>query len=154
MKAKIVTVTDFLAKDKEDIARTCGVDYKDVVSIGRVLLAQYSAFPVSASQLYNSVVSSQAIFTTGIESLDKLLEGGFYAGELCELTGETASGKTQVCLRFAVTVAGTHAQHVVYIDTCGSFDTQAAALCFPGPMDCEDPHRTLIKPLEGETLDH
>ena len=31
-------------------------------------------------------------------SLDELLEGGFYAGEVYELTGETASGKSQVRL--------------------------------------------------------
>ncbi|XP_076452189.1 DNA repair protein RAD51 homolog 4-like [Babylonia areolata] len=137
-QAKIVTVTDFLSKDKEDIARTCGIDYKDVVSIGRVLLAQYSAFPVSAAQLYSAVMSSQAIFSTGFTSLDELLEGGFYSGELCELTGEAASGKTQVCLRCAVTVAGTHAQNVVFIDTCGSFSTQAVSCFLPQSEGCED----------------
>lgn len=34
-------------------------------------------------------------------SLDELLDGGLYAGELCELTGEAASGKTQVKMQYS-----------------------------------------------------
>ncbi|KAK7087952.1 hypothetical protein V1264_021938 [Littorina saxatilis] len=130
--ANINTVIDFVVRDREEIARTCCIAYKDVVSIGRVLMAQFSTFPLTGLQLYTNIMSSHAILSTGIASLDELLDGGLYAGELCELAGEAASGKTQVCMRCAVTVATVHAQNTMYIDTCGSFAGQNTLQHLPG----------------------
>ncbi|KAK7475481.1 hypothetical protein BaRGS_00033300 [Batillaria attramentaria] len=130
--ARIRTVTDFVSKNPEEIAQICSIPYKDVLSIRRVLLAQYSAFPVLASQLYTNALSNLAIICTGISELDQLLDGGLYGGEVCELAGETAAGKTQVCLRCAATVACVHAQNVVYIDTCGSSSAERLVDFIPG----------------------
>jgi hypothetical protein len=52
--------------------------------------------------------------------LDGLLEGGLYSGELIELEGEVASGKTQICLAAAATTA-MNGHRVLFIDTSGSF---------------------------------
>ena len=52
--------------------------------------------------------------------MDALLEGGLYSGELIELEGEVASGKTQICLAAAATTA-MNGHRVLYIDTSGSF---------------------------------
>ncbi|KAG7274419.1 hypothetical protein CRUP_027049 [Coryphaenoides rupestris] len=78
---------------------------KALLAIRRVLLAQHTAFPVSGADLYEELLSSTAILSTSIPSLDKLLDsGGCTPGEITELSGGPATGKSQ---------------GVVYIDTAG-----------------------------------
>ena len=49
-----------------------------------------------------------------------LLDGGVYGGEMVEIEGEVATGKTQLCLA-AATRAAQQNHRVLYIDTSGSF---------------------------------
>ena len=58
-------VDEFIAADLEALTKACNVPYKDLVSIRRVLLAQFSAFPVNGSQLYEDVLTSTSILNTG-----------------------------------------------------------------------------------------
>ncbi|TRY62413.1 hypothetical protein DNTS_031823 [Danionella cerebrum] len=67
-----------------------------LVAVRRVLLAQYTAFPVSGAELYEELLNSTAILSTGIPSLDKLMDSGLYTGEITELAGSPGSGKTQM----------------------------------------------------------
>lgn len=122
--AGIKTVTDFLVKDPEVLSQDIHIAYKDVWSIRRVLLAEHSAYPVSAASLYQNALSSLTILPTGCQSLDDLLDGGLYTGEVTELAGESACGKTRLCLWSAATTIQTENQSVVYIDTCASFSPE------------------------------
>ncbi|PNH12386.1 DNA repair protein RAD51 4, partial [Tetrabaena socialis] len=56
----------------------------------------------------------------GCLSIDHLLGGGLRQGTLTEWAGETASGKTQLCLLAAANTASM-GLHVLYLDTTGSF---------------------------------
>uniref|UniRef100_A0A4W5MDF5 RAD51 paralog D n=1 Tax=Hucho hucho TaxID=62062 RepID=A0A4W5MDF5_9TELE len=94
--ADITTVEDLVSSDTEDLAQKCSVSYKALLAIRRVLLAQHTAFPVSGADLYEDLLSSTAILSTGNPSLDKLLDSGLYTGELTELAGGPGSGKTQM----------------------------------------------------------
>uniref|UniRef100_A0A6Q2Y783 RecA family profile 1 domain-containing protein n=1 Tax=Esox lucius TaxID=8010 RepID=A0A6Q2Y783_ESOLU len=94
--ADITTVEDLLSSDTEDLAQKCSVSYKALLAVRRVLLAQHTAFPVSGDDLYEDLMSSTAIVSTGNSSLDKLLDSGLYTGELTELAGGPGSGKTQM----------------------------------------------------------
>ncbi|XP_054902514.1 DNA repair protein RAD51 homolog 4 [Poeciliopsis prolifica] len=117
--ADVRTVEDLVSSDMEDLAQKCSVSYKALFAIRRVLLAQHTAFPVSGADLYEELLSSTAILSTGNPSLDKLLDSGLYTGEITELTGGPASGKTQVCFGVAVHIAYHLKQSVIYIDTTG-----------------------------------
>lgn len=55
--------------------------------------------------------------------IDKLLGGGLREGTLVEVAGETASGKTQLCLSAAATTAN-RGEEVLFVDTTGSFAPQ------------------------------
>ncbi|XP_063751859.1 DNA repair protein RAD51 homolog 4 isoform X2 [Eleginops maclovinus] len=88
-------------------------------AIRRVLLAQHAAFPVSGADLYEELLSSTAIISTGSPSLDKLLDSGVYTGEITELSGGPGSGKSQVCFSVAVHVSLHLKQSVIFIDTTG-----------------------------------
>ncbi|XP_013859492.1 DNA repair protein RAD51 homolog 4 isoform X2 [Austrofundulus limnaeus] len=88
-------------------------------AIRRVLLAQHTAFPVSGADLYEELLSSTAILSTGNPSLDKLLDSGLFTGEITELSGGPGSGKSQVCFGVAVHISHHLKQSVIYIDTNG-----------------------------------
>ncbi|KAM8943208.1 DNA repair protein RAD51 homolog 4 isoform 2-T2 [Lycaon pictus] len=115
----IRTVVDLASADLEAVAQTCGLSYKALVALRRVLLAQFSAFPSNGADLYEELKTSTAILSTGIGSLDKLLDAGLYTGEVTEIVGGPGSGKTQVCLCVAANVAYGLQQNVVYIDSNG-----------------------------------
>jgi len=57
---------------------------------------------------------------TGCDALDELLGGGLRQGQVTEVTGPSASGKTQVCLSAAASAAAL-GHRVVYVDTTGGF---------------------------------
>ncbi|XP_044312101.1 DNA repair protein RAD51 homolog 4 isoform X2 [Varanus komodoensis] len=113
------TVVDLVSSDLEETARKCSLSYKALVAIRRVLLAQFSAFPVSGADLYEELKTTTAILSTGIQSLDKLLDSGLYTGELTELVGAPGTGKTQVCLSIAACAAQFLKQSVLYVDSTG-----------------------------------
>nr|XP_025851922.1 DNA repair protein RAD51 homolog 4 isoform X2 [Vulpes vulpes] len=115
----ISTVVDLVSADLEAVAQKCGLSYKALVALRRVLLAQFSAFPLNGADLYEELKTSTAILSTGIGSLDKLLDAGLYTGEVTEIVGGPGSGKTQVCLCVAANVAYGLQQNVVYIDSTG-----------------------------------
>nr|KAF6416921.1 hypothetical protein HJG59_015249 [Molossus molossus] len=115
----LFSVVDLVSADLEEAAQKCGLSYKALVALRRVLLAQFSAFPFNGADLYEELKTSTAILSTGIGSLDKLLDAGLYTGEVTEITGVPGSGKTQVCLCVAANVAHSLQQNVLYIDSNG-----------------------------------
>ncbi|XP_043819123.1 DNA repair protein RAD51 homolog 4 isoform X1 [Dromiciops gliroides] len=115
----IKTVVDFVSADLEEVSQKCSLSYKALVAVRRVLLAQFSSFPFNGADLYEELKTTTAILATGIASLDKLLDSGLYTGEVTEITGAPASGKTQVCLCTAANVAYSLGQNVLYIDSTG-----------------------------------
>ncbi|XP_040857279.1 DNA repair protein RAD51 homolog 4 isoform X3 [Ochotona curzoniae] len=115
----IRTVVDLASADLEEVAQKSGLSYKALVALRRVLLAQFSAFPINGADLYEELKTSTAILSTGIGGLDKLLDAGLYTGEVTEIVGAPGSGKTQVCLCVAASVAHSLQQNVLYIDSNG-----------------------------------
>ena len=129
--ASIVTVVDFISKDAESLSQKLQLPYNDLCSIRKVLIAEHAAYPASASSLYQKAVNSMSCLSTGYASLDSLLDGGFYTGEVTELAGDSAAGKTTIChaacasavastFQAGATVGGS-VTSVVYIDTSCSF---------------------------------
>ncbi|KAF7655897.1 hypothetical protein LDENG_00048320 [Lucifuga dentata] len=117
--ADIKSVEDLVSSDIEELAQKCSVSYKALFAIRRVLLAQHAAFPVSGADLYEELLSSTAILSSGNPSLDKLLDSGLYTGEITELAGGPGSGKSQVCFGVAVNISHHLKRSVMYIDTTG-----------------------------------
>lgn len=59
----------------------------------------------------------------GCNALDKMLHGGVERGEITLLYGESATGKTTVCIQAAVSVA-TQGLKVLFVDSDNSFTQQ------------------------------
>ncbi|XP_077168302.1 DNA repair protein RAD51 homolog 4 [Paroedura picta] len=134
----VKTVMDLVSSDLEMIARKCSLSYKALVAVRRVLLAQFSSFPVNGADLYEELKSSTAILSTGSKSLDKLLDGGLYTGEVMELTGSPGSGKTQVCLHIAASVSENLKRGVLYVDSTGGFTATRLLQLLEGRTEAEE----------------
>ncbi|XP_019616037.1 PREDICTED: DNA repair protein RAD51 homolog 4-like isoform X2 [Branchiostoma belcheri] len=125
LNAGVRTVSEFVCMDLELMMTKCGcVSYKDLVAIRKVLLVQYSAFPVGGSSWYEEILSTTAILSTGNSRLDDMLDGGIFTGALTELIGAPGSGKTQICMSLAVHAASRLEQNVLYVDTTGDCSGQ------------------------------
>lgn len=72
------------------------------------------------------VYEESARISTGVRSLDDLLEGGIEVGSITEFIGEFGAGKTQICHQLSVMVqlpkdkGGLNAR-ALYVDTEGTF---------------------------------
>ncbi|XP_077866979.1 DNA repair protein RAD51 homolog 4-like [Saccoglossus kowalevskii] len=126
-KGGIRSVEDFVCSDPETIAQTCNISYKVLLSIRKLLLAQYSAFPINGVDLYEDALSKTSILPIGCDSLGRLLDGGLYTLEVTEIAGEAASGKTQVCTKNCCSQYGTRLNEYVKaafnrIHCCNAFD--------------------------------
>nr|XP_031325551.1 DNA repair protein RAD51 homolog 4-like [Camelus dromedarius] len=88
----IKTVVDFVSADLEVVAQKCGLSYKALVALRRVLLAQFSAFPFNGADLYEELKTYTAILSTGIESTRTQLELVRVFGEGCLVKAEAWGG--------------------------------------------------------------
>ncbi|KAL5201289.1 hypothetical protein ABZP36_035643 [Zizania latifolia] len=82
--------------------------------------------------LLKDVTENKRFLPTGVQGypiwiIDALLGGGLRQGQLMEITGQSSSGKTQVCLCSAAHVAARHLGVVVYLDTSNSFSPRRIA---------------------------
>ncbi|KAK2505646.1 hypothetical protein MC885_003988 [Smutsia gigantea] len=62
----LFSVVDLVSADPEEVAQKCGLSYKALVALRRVLLAQFSAFPFNGADLYEELKTSTAILSTGV----------------------------------------------------------------------------------------
>ena len=85
--------------------------------------------------------------TTGCQSLDDLLGGGFERGTVTQLDGPPAAGKTNVALSAAVNVAAGGGT-AVYIDTEGLSPDRFRQLAAAAAGDDTDELRAEIESLE------
>lgn len=60
------------------------------------LLFQFGSYPVSARELWEEEwITRGVVISTGCPCLDEVLGGGLVCGQLTEVCGPPASGKTQ-----------------------------------------------------------
>ncbi|NHK31010.1 MAG: DNA repair and recombination protein RadA [Asgard group archaeon] len=99
--------------------------------------------PLTASDLLSKEKEKKRI-STGSKQLDDLLGGGIYTGEITEISGEFATGKTQICFHLSVNVQlpfdkGGLEGTVYYIDTEGTFSsTRIAQIATNNGLDPKD----------------
>uniref|UniRef100_A0A914UKG0 RecA family profile 1 domain-containing protein n=1 Tax=Plectus sambesii TaxID=2011161 RepID=A0A914UKG0_9BILA len=90
--------------------------------------ASYSNTPKEVENgwdLFRRLTNSLVIVPTGSASVDEATGGGLWAGEVTELVGELACGKTQLCMSTIVQMflrdKGVRRSMAVYLDSNGSF---------------------------------
>ena len=115
----------------EELAESINISIPLAQKILKEVIANMDSQPFSAADLLKKEKQRKRI-TTGSQNLDELLGGGIYTGEITEISGEFATGKTQICFQLAVNVQLTAIQgglegSVYYIDTEGTFSSTRIA---------------------------
>ena len=113
-------VADFVSAEPARITAVSGLPHKKVLAIRRLLLSQFSSFPVNGKDLYEEYLNTTSVLATSSSQLNELLSSGIYTGEVTEIVGASSTGKTQLCMSWACNVAMTYEKNVIYIDSSGS----------------------------------
>ncbi|KAM7522247.1 hypothetical protein LguiA_012149 [Lonicera macranthoides] len=82
---------------------------------------------LNGMELLEDAQQNKHILSTGCERIDALLQGGLREGHLTELVGPSSSGKTQVCLQAASSIAKRYSGSVVFVDTGNSLSPKRVA---------------------------
>lgn len=120
----IRTVLDYLSSERESIAERTGLAYSDVIRVRRSLQATYAPKLRTGNELYEQLLESTAIFSTGSTNVDNAVGGGIYTGRITEIVGASNSGKTQLCHSLAANAAMTSHFGVLYVDTLCCFSPE------------------------------
>lgn len=87
-----------------------------------VLVNQSNYFPTGIKRFHIQIVNLNSIHSViWYFSLDELLGGGFLTGNVIDICGLTASGKTQLYTTIAVNWSANHDYECFVIDTKGDF---------------------------------
>ncbi|KAL2911594.1 DNA repair protein rad51d [Polyrhizophydium stewartii] len=120
-RAGVRTVADVVFGDAARLAERGGCSLQDAAALQAAATAGSCPPAVGASELKAAERRARPL-TTGIARIDDMLDGGLRAGEIVELAGVAASGKTQMChLITAATVGARSDTTVVFVDSGGSF---------------------------------
>lgn len=111
----------------DELAEEIKIDIETAQKIISESISNIDSQQFSAADLLLKEKQKQRI-STGSNNLDELLGGGIYTGEITEISGEFATGKTQICFQLSVnvqlpTIQGGLEGSVYYIDTEGTFSS-------------------------------
>lgn len=144
----IFTVEDFLLHDTNALIASAQKQFKSetlmpgidqILSVIDGMHLQWS----NGVELLASKCHDECVLSERLESCNAFLHGGLREGFLTELVGLSSSGKTQVCLLAAVSVASVTRSGVIFIDTSNSFSAHRVAKLVNTDASSKDPHRTI-----------
>ncbi|MHA1556391.1 MAG: hypothetical protein ACTSPM_05580 [Candidatus Heimdallarchaeota archaeon] len=115
----------------EELVEAIKIDLETAQKIVKEAISNIDSKQFSAADLLLKEKQKLRI-STGSNNLDELLGGGIYTGEITEISGEFATGKTQICFQLSVNVQlpaiqGGLEGSVYYIDTEGTFSSTRVA---------------------------
>ena len=110
LTAKLTNQSRILCMSAADLERTTKLSLFDVSILLKAVSHSLPCPPMTtALSLYNSTTQGQGSsvgqrLTVGCQILDGFLRGGILRRGITEVTGESSSGKTQICLQLCLTV--------------------------------------------------
>lgn len=118
------TVLEYLSCERETLTERTGLAYGDVIRLRRSLQAIYAPKLRTGAELYERLLESTAIFSTGSANVDNAVGGGVYTGRITEIVGAGNSGKTQLCHGLAANVAVSSHFGALYVDALSCFSPE------------------------------
>ncbi|KYQ90432.1 putative DNA repair protein [Tieghemostelium lacteum] len=115
------TVDLILFSDIFRMHKMTTVALSDIQKIQINLQKIFASIPINAQQHYYERCNMSSMFSTGSDTVDELLGGGLLSGEIVEIFGSTASGKTQLAMNCTLSLAMQYKKNVIYIDSSSSF---------------------------------
>lgn len=117
----ILTIIDFLQEDVQKLSTLTKLSLSEILSVRNEIFTKFSAPLINGTTLLSRISDTRTVLSTGILSLDSLLNGGIPVGYITELCGLAGSGKTQLSLQLAVNCARQDTNTILYVDTKGDF---------------------------------
>ncbi|KAI9562068.1 putative RAD51D [Daphnia sinensis] len=114
---KVLTTLDFVQYNNDKIANLIGQNVSEIIKIKDQILAANNSKPLRADKLYEMILKRTTIIKSGIDMVDKMLDGGIPSGRLVEVFGESGSGKTQFALQLTANTALKQQHPVCYLTT-------------------------------------
>ena len=108
--AKLTSLTTILCMSAADLERTTKLSFFDISILLKAVSYSLPCPPMrTALSLHNSQAQGEGSpkghrLTLGCQILDGFLRGGILRQGITEVTGESSSGKTQICLQLCLTV--------------------------------------------------
>ncbi|XP_017779327.1 PREDICTED: DNA repair protein RAD51 homolog 4-like isoform X1 [Nicrophorus vespilloides] len=110
-------IHQFLQKDSKQLVTITKLTYKNIITIKKHILNKNAAYSYNALENYKDVLSKTATISSGIESFDSLLAGGFLTGKIYEICGAPTSGKTKLCTSILSNYLKKYCSNCFYLDT-------------------------------------
>ncbi|XP_068897884.1 DNA repair protein RAD51 homolog 4-like isoform X2 [Tenebrio molitor] len=129
---QVFTAADFIKAEAQQLVKTARLNFKEVLALKKFLTKNFAPTPVNGLNYYKSVLSNSAIIPTGINSVDHILNGGLFTGNVYEICGLPNSGKTQFSLSLMKNVVQNMQQQVYFFDTKSDFSAIKAKKLFSG----------------------
>ena len=136
-KCDITTPEEFLTTSCHDICHKLKISMITYNDLRNRVISKFSQFTTLVTvedlfkqNLLQSKYNNNSI-SSGINGLDSMLNGGFLNGNVIEICGMQASGKSNLCMHIALRILvnsytsnnkNSNFSRVVYIDTEGKFD--------------------------------
>ncbi|KAH0951889.1 hypothetical protein HN011_001527 [Eciton burchellii] len=118
-RRNVITIVDFIATDPVKLTTFTGLSHMDILQMKKDILKKFGGTKKNANELL--IIELNNIMSTSIRCLDELLKGGLYPGQLCEICGLSASGKTQLCFTIATNAVAKLNIVTWYLDTKRDF---------------------------------
>ncbi|KAJ3550775.1 hypothetical protein NM688_g5001 [Phlebia brevispora] len=100
---QISTVKDLLVLSVQDLAKRCRITYPDAQNIVDTVCEDLAS-QLPLRTLDDPESCRDQTFTTGDRLLDEALGGGVRTGKLWEIVGQSAAGKSQLCMQMLLSV--------------------------------------------------
>jgi len=118
---KIFTFLDVLETVPEELRNISGLSFKDVLTLRSDIISRCCPLPQSGNEVQNDCLQNSALIPSGLAEFDEILNGGFPTGSIVELCGESAVGKTHLCMVIALNAVQEFKQQVHWIDAKSDF---------------------------------
>lgn len=128
-------VRDILCVEPEFVADhlSAHVSADEFTAACAQVVEEHAAQLIQGDELYARLLRRVVIFATTCRALDDMLHGGIFTGEITEIVGSSASGKSQLCMHVAAAAVALSPHSVIYIDTSASFCAQRVASILDNP---------------------
>jgi len=113
-------VEDVLGQDDLALAHRGRLSLEEARELQRSLRVTHAALPLPATLLLHNACLLRPL-SLRLAVLDELLGGGLWAGEVTEVIGRAASGKTALCLQACAAVLTEPVATVAFVDSSNAF---------------------------------